>query len=83
MEPEKLSAAKILGRSNLAICCSGRPKSLVYREKFAAPFSSEFGRNRLTLRCFPTRLEANFPANCKNSLQIPAYQGIWMLRQVG
>ena len=26
------------------------------------------------------RLKAKFPANCKNSLQIPAYQGIWVLK---
>ena len=26
------------------------------------------------------RLTAKFPANCNNSLEIPAFQGIWMLR---
>jgi hypothetical protein len=35
-----------------------------------------FGRNRPIWRFFPMRHKAKFPANCKNSLQIPADQGI-------
>jgi hypothetical protein len=54
------------------------PRSLIRREKFADSLHREFGRNRPILRFFPMPLKAKFPANCKNSLQIPAYQGIWM-----
>jgi hypothetical protein len=60
------------------IRCSSLPKSLIRYENSLIRCVGNFARNRLILQIFPTLLRAKFPANCKNSLQIPAYQGIWI-----
>jgi len=80
MGPEKFSAAEIFRLQQFRCSCLQNPSSAA--KNSLLPYAGNFDRNRLILRCFPMRLKAKFPANCKNTLQIPAYQGIWMLIQV-